>query len=206
MKTVIIIAPHPDDESFIGGTILKHKDECDQVICIFITNGNEHQKQIIPEITKFYGFEFMYHFDINENMKNDIGLIIPDLTNVFNHHKPNIIYMPFYGDIHSDHRIIHEAAMSCIKPFRFPSIEKVLMMEIISQTELGLHPFKPNYYIDISPYIESKINAFKYYEKEMGKHPFPRSYDNIKRMAQLRGSECNCNFAESFILIKQIIK
>jgi LmbE family N-acetylglucosaminyl deacetylase len=35
---VVVIAPHPDDESLgVGGTILRHKSENDKVSCIFVT-------------------------------------------------------------------------------------------------------------------------------------------------------------------------
>ena len=44
----------------------------------------------------------------------------------------------------------------------------------------------------------------KIYKGEMGIHPFPRSERNIKALATFRGASSNCNYAESFMLLKEI--
>ena len=43
------------------------------------------------------------------------------------------------------------------------------------------------------------------YESEIGKHPFPRSERNIKALATYRGATSGCDYAESFMLLKEII-
>jgi len=45
----------------------------------------------------------------------------------------------------------------------------------------------------------------KAYKSEIHKHPFPRSERNIKALASFRGSTSGCEFAESFILLKEIL-
>ena len=45
----------------------------------------------------------------------------------------------------------------------------------------------------------------KLYESEMGKHPFPRSEENIRSLATPRGTTAGCFFAESFMSIKEIL-
>lgn len=62
-------------------------------------------------------------------------------------------------------------------------------MEIISETDFGspADPFKPNYYVDITDYIDDKIKAIEIYDTELGESPFPRSIENIKAMAMLNG-------------------
>ena len=41
-------------------------------------------------------------------------------------------------------------------------------------------------------------------ENEIGKHPFPRSERNIRALATYRGATSGCDYAESFILLKEI--
>jgi len=42
------------------------------------------------------------------------------------------------------------------------------------------------------------------YESEIGKHPFPRSERNIRALATYRGATSGCDYAEGFMLIKEI--
>ena len=82
------------------------------------------------------------------------------------------------------------------------------MMETLSETEFAISTkedsFIPNVFIDISNYIDKKIDIMKVFESEIGDHPFPRSDRNIKALATYRGASSNCNYAESFMLLKEI--
>ena len=44
----------------------------------------------------------------------------------------------------------------------------------------------------------------KVFKSELGGHPFPRSERNIRALGTLRGATCGCDYAESFMLIKEI--
>ena len=45
----------------------------------------------------------------------------------------------------------------------------------------------------------------KIFKSEIGEHPFPRSEKNIRALAVLRGATCGCEYAESFMLLKEIL-
>ncbi len=81
-------------------------------------------------------------------------------------------------------------------------------MEVLSETEfapsLKEFAFTPNYFVDISDFIEKKIEIMRFYKSEIKSSPFPRSINNIKALATLRGAMAGCEYAESFILIKEI--
>ena len=79
-------------------------------------------------------------------------------------------------------------------------------MEILSETDFGDadNPFIPNYFVDISDYIEKKINALNIYDTEMGVPPFPRNYEAIRALATLRGGMSGVRYAEAFKIIKWI--
>ena len=82
------------------------------------------------------------------------------------------------------------------------------MMEVLSETEFSVSTkedsFIPNVFVDISNYMDRKIETMKIYESEMDIHPFPRSERNIRALATYRGAASNCNYAESFMLLKEI--
>jgi LmbE family N-acetylglucosaminyl deacetylase len=63
--------------------------------------------------------------------------------------------------------------------------------------------FSPNYYVDISPFLERKIEAMELYETERREWPHPRSPEAVNVMAKKRGMEVNLNAAEAFMILRQ---
>ena len=136
--------------------------------------------------------------------------MVPKISEVFNEVKPEVIYCVNRSDAHSDHRITFDAVLACTKSFRYPYIKKVLMYECLSETEfapaLPEKVFFPNYFIDISKYMDKKLEVMQVYASEVGEHPFPRSNRNIKALAVFRGASVGVEYAEAFQLIKYIDK
>ena len=217
MNKVLIIAVHPDDETLgCGGTMLKHKangDEIHWLICTDIDKNNDYydtRQDEIKKVSNLYSFDTVNNLKLKTMQVDEYSMseLIGKISKVINDVKPNIIYLPFKGDVHSDHRKIFEAAYSCTKSFRYPFIKKVRAYEVLSETEFGIYPdrtFKPNLWIDIGIYFEKKIEIMKIYENEMGSHPFPRSEEAIKALATIRGIVAGVESAESFMSLKEIL-
>ena len=217
MNKVLIISPHPDDETLgCGGSIFSHNKNGDEVYIIFVTSisindgwsakkVNERNKEI-NKIKKIYNFKKSYNFEFpTSKIKYDnINDIINKISNIFREVKPNIIYTPFINDIHTDHQIISKSVNSCLKKFRYKFLKKALYYEVLSETNLNFSAdvnFHPNVYINITPFLNKKIQAMKIYRSEIKKHPFPRSEESIKALATLRGSESGFKYAEAFQLL-----
>ena len=133
-----------------------------------------------------------------------VSELIAKISDVYKKVEPEIIYMPFAYDVHTDHQITARAIQSTLKWFRYPHVKKVLMYETPSETEfnfLGERTFRPNVFMDISDYLESKINAMKIFSSEMGEFPFPRSEKNIRSLARFRGCQSGFFAAEAFELV-----
>ena len=81
-------------------------------------------------------------------------------------------------------------------------------MEILSETDYAVSDkgFVPNYYVDISPYIEKKIEIMKEYKSEIKASPFPRNVEAVRGLAKYRAAGCNVEYAEAFWLLKEIEK
>ncbi|WP_148787061.1 PIG-L deacetylase family protein [Campylobacter concisus] len=216
-NVVLVIAVHPDDETLgCGGTLLKHKasgDEVHWLICTTIDKTNSYYKTREDElkiVADAYKFNSVNNLRLKTMQVDEYGMssLIDKISNVINTIKPNIIYLPFKSDIHSDHRKIFEASYSCTKSFRYPFIKKIYMMEILSETEFAPSTkedsFIPNTFVDISAYFEKKIEIMKIFKSEIFMHPFPRSERNLKSLATLRGATAGCEYAESFVLLKEI--
>jgi LmbE family N-acetylglucosaminyl deacetylase len=216
MNKVLVVATHPDDETLgCGGALFKHKDSGDEIHWMIATEMEElesiSQRNIeIDKVVELYDFDSVHRLKLLTTKVDEYSMseLIARISSVVKKVKPNIIYLPFKNDIHSDHKYIFDAAYSCTKSFRYPFIKKIYMMETLSETEFSLSTkecsFIPNVFVDISDYINEKIEAMKMYEGEMGSHPFPRSERNIKALATYRGATAGCEYAESFMLIKEV--
>ena len=89
-KNILIIAPHPDDETLgCGGTIFKHKKKGDNVFLVIITsvktitdsNGNINkfyknsitQNRENQKIKKFYNFKKIFYRSLKNYMSSLCG-------------------------------------------------------------------------------------------------------------------------------------
>ena len=216
MNKVLVVAVHPDDETLgCGGALLKHKANGDEIHWLIATEMEESKNTSqrnaeIDQVEELYDFDSVHRLGLSTTKIDEYSMseLITKISSVVNKVKPNIIYLPFKGDVHSDHKYIFDAAYSCTKSFRYPFVKKIYLMETLSETEFSVSTqgdsFVPNVFVDISDYIDRKIEAMKIYESEIGDHPFPRSERNIRALATYRGATSGCDYAESFMLLKEI--
>lgn len=220
MKKVMVLAVHPDDETLgCGGTILKHKAQGDQVFWLVMTGP---QKGLMPHFTdeflskrdamvdgiaEAYGFDETIKLNLPTQMLHTLDLrdIIQKVSEVFKCIQPNVIYMMYANDVHSDHRMAFDAVYSCTKSFRYPFIERIYMIEALSETEFAVaipgNTFVPNVFVDISEYLDKKLEIMSMFKGEIQEEPYPRSLSSIKALARVRGSRAGVMYAEAFMLL-----
>ena len=221
IEKALVIAPHYDDETFgCGGTIQKLIKEKKQVYFLilsdpsgYVTDKKELNKRYkeIAKIKSFY--KNINFFELNYPASKiytiDKSKFIIDVSEILSKIKPDTVFLNYYNDIHSDHRIIFDNLRFFMKSFRHTYIKNILMMEIISETDQGssiiTQTFKPNIFINIEKYLDLKIKALKIYKSQIGNPPFPRSIENVKALAILRGAQSGYQYAEAFMLIKSKI-
>ena len=218
MKKIIVISAHPDDEILgAGGTLIKHRDNGDEIHWLIATNIFENQgfskeritsRQLeIEEVASRLKMQVhKLEYPTMGLSSRDLRTMVPEISEIFLAVEPEVIYVLNRSDAHSDHRVLFDAVMACTKSFRYPFIREVLMYECISETEfapiLPEKVFLPNCYVDISKQMDEKMRLMRIYESELGDHPFPRSERNIKALASFRGATCGVEYAESFQILK----
>ena len=220
MSKVIFVAVHPDDETLgCGGTILKHKSQGDEIFWMVLTGP---QKGLMPHFTdeflakrdamldgiaKEYGFDETIRLGFPTQMLHTLDLrdIIQKISEVFRRIQPDTIYMMYCHDVHSDHRVAFDAVYSCTKSFRYPFIKNIYMIEALSETDFAMaipgNSFVPNVFVDISDYIEKKLEIASMYIGEMQDDPYPRSQSAIRALARVRGARAGVMYAEAFQLL-----
>ena len=220
-KVVAVVAPHPDDETLgCGGTLLKHVARGDQVHWIVFTGISTAQgftekrvrsrSEEILRVAKSYSFAGTHRLDfptmqLDRISKADLvgarGAVVKQL-------EVHTLYMPYRNDAHSDHAAVFDACAACTKTFRYPTVRSVRAYETLSETEYGVKPedpgFRPNLFVDVSGFLDRKLEIMSIYASEMAPFPFPRSDVALRAQAQLRGSQCGAAAAEAFMLLKEI--
>lgn len=211
-KKALVISIHPDDETLgCGGTLLKLKKQGYKIYCIYTTEGNVAQRKVVSLVNEKYSFAKTFNFKFKELDIDDITFndLIPAFINVINEVKPKIIFIPNRSDVHSDHRRVFHALIAATKSFRFPFIQKVLMYEVISETDFAPplieNVFQPNVFVDISDFFEKKLEIFKCFKSEILPDNQTRSIRTLIAHNSYRGSLINAQYAESFVLLKEIL-
>jgi LmbE family N-acetylglucosaminyl deacetylase len=219
MEKYLVVATHPDDETFgAGGWMLRKKAEGNEVYVLNMTHMDEaygySQDKINQRNNELNEMKNSYPLDGYYNLKlkpagldeYSAGDIIGKISSVFHEIKPSVVILPYYKDVHSDHRVTFELCYSCTKNFRYPFIKKILMMETPSETDFAISEdtFKPNYFVDISNYMDKKVEIANIFKSEVLAHPFPRSEKNIRAYGTIRGAVIGVESAEAFVLLKEI--
>ncbi len=222
VKNILFIAAHPDDETLgCGGAIQKHKEAGDSIYWLIITKAYEEdgfnsieikeREDEIIKVSKEFRFDKTFTLNLHAIKLDSYPIkdVIANIAKVIKDIDANVLFIPNKTDVHSDHFVTFNAAWSCSKSFRFPSVKEVYIYETVSETEftapLPGNSFMPNTFYDITPYLKKKNEIAEIYKSEIAAHPFPRSTKNIEALATLRGAQIGVNYAEAFVCLKRII-
>ena len=165
MKT-LVVAPHPDDELLgCGGTLLRRKAEGAYLGWLIVTGISQEmgwspekvqqREEEIEQVASGLGIDRVYNLGFPTTKLDTFPMseVIQKFSEVFRDFEPEEVLIPHRGDVHTDHRVVFDAASACCKWFRYPSVRRVLAYETLSETEFGLDPdtrFHPNVFVDIS--------------------------------------------------------
>ena len=220
MSVILAVAPHPDDETLgCGGTLLRHRRAGDAVHWLIATRMSAamgadeariaRRAQEIVEVAARYGFAETHQLDFDATRLDAVPLhtLVDAVGAVVRRVAPEIVYLPYRRDAHTDHARVFDAVAACTKWFRYPSIHRVLAYETLSETEFQLDPdaggFRATVFNDVTAYLDAKIDIMSVFASELGEHPFPRSGSSIRALAQLRGAAAGFEAAEAFMLLRE---
>lgn len=230
MKTVLVIAAHPDDEVLgCGGTMARHAEMGDDVYTVILAEGLTSRKKernrdlhneefnilhsAAQKANDILGVKQLKLLDFPDNRMDSLDRldIVKVLEELINEIKPNIIYTHHIGDVNIDHRRIHEAVLTAVRPIPGNHyVEELLYFETASSTEwmtAGSAPaFMPNWYVDIEKTLNLKLEALEAYAYEMREWPHARSIKALDYLAKWRGANIGVGAAEAFMLGRKIIK
>lgn len=216
---MLVVAPHPDDEVLgVGGTIAKLVQAGASVDVVVMTKASpplydesvaqtgRDQARAAHEVlgvrqTHFLGFpaaglDTVPHSSVNSALAAAFGAVQPD-----------VVFVPFTGDIHRDHQLTFLSALVCARPQNtFP--RAIYAYETLSETNWNapyLSPgFMPNVFVNIADHLEAKLQAMRCYESEVRSFPHERSIEAITALAAVRGATVGLAAAEGFVLLREV--
>lgn len=222
---VLVFAPHPDDEVLgCGGTMARHIKNGDKVTVCVVTSGkppvynddiaikNGWPHSIYPEIKKSHellGVEETVFLqcaaaNLEGTPRYKLNGMVLDLVQRV---KPDIVYMPHFGDMQRDHTLVSEAVMVAVRPRGSHRVGKVYAYETLSETEWNVphvtNIFIPNTFINIEATLGLKLEAMACYKSQLSPFPEARSLEAIESLAKLRGSTIGVKAAEAFMLVRE---
>jgi len=220
MSRVLVLATHPDDEVLgCGGVMARHAAEGDEVYVLVMSRGAEElfdREQIartreeLVAAHRMIGVKSALFLDFPAPKLDTIpGHQLADaLVDQLRKIRPDVLYIPHQGDLHSDHKATFWAALVASRPNGGPSPSRILCYETLSETEWGApaiaEAFVPTVFVNIAEYISLKLRAMACYESQLKTPPNPRSLKAIEALAVYRGSAVSVAAAEAFILVRQI--
>ena len=220
VRRALVVAPHMDDEVLgCGGTIARLSAAGAEVHVAVVTIGRPprfavaDEERCLEEARSAHAILSVAHthhialpageLDTlpQAELQRALGDVIAEVA-------PDLLLLPFNGDIHIDHQLVFSAGMSAARPGgRSPA--RIWIYETLSESNWNapyVTPgFFPTIHVDIEGTLERKLAAMRAYASQLRPFPSERSLEAIEALARRRGSSVHRPAAEAFVAIRELI-
>lgn len=214
MNRILIFGPHPDDiEIGMGGTVLNLVETGFEVYLCDMTNGEptpmgtvKKRMQERKKATGILGVKDRFLIGLKNRFVFDSTESRKKVAELIRKVKPDIIFVPQENDAHPD----HIATTKIIEAARFyskftktkwkgqPHYPKRIIYYIASHLRTV---FKPDFLVDISPYMEKKLELVKAYKSQfIENEKNTRAPEYLRNIAAYYGRMIGVEYAEGFIM------
>lgn len=227
-ERLLIIAPHPDDETLgCGGLMSKARAAGAEVYIQFMTVGETEENSPkgysstderfaeIKKVADFYQWSGWHvSFPGNEyHLKLD-SLPRFELTNAIEKRspvsiselRPSIVVAPHHTSYNQDHQATAQATLTALRPSdcsvrHHPRV--VLAYEEAADQWRYDATMSPNLLVELNEqHLHDKIAAMRLYGTQTREHPHTRSELSLRSLAALRGMQGGSAFAEGFHVMR----
>jgi LmbE family N-acetylglucosaminyl deacetylase len=199
---IIAIGAHPDDiELGCGGSLALHAQKGDDVTIVVMTGGEQGgavastRTQEAQESGKILGAKeviFLGYPDTGLAVV-PIDELIQKIEVVVSKVNPDRVYIPYWKEIHQDHRATSWAALSAVR-----NVSQILMYEGPST----FPEFEVDFWIHIEDTIDTKLKAVEAHVSQGTKEIV--KLDAIKSLNHFRGYQARTTYAEGFNIFRFI--
>ena len=185
-KSVLVLAPHPDDEVFgCGGAIIRHVSAGDRVSVIVMTDGEgrvevalqaaygEMRREESRDAARVLGYGVPSFWSLP-----DAGIVygeslVHQIQQAVVSCGADLIYAPSIYEMHADHRAAGMAALEAVR--RLGSAATLAMYEV------GVPMVRPNLLLDISEIHEQKQRAMACFVSQLKEQAYDQHIDALNR-------------------------
>ena len=229
MSKVLVISPHSDDSEYgLGGTIIRHLEEGDEVRVSlvvatsvdFVHKDNsvvtgETRIHEFMEAMKIYSKYGDIVYDLwKEDLNNDYGFglesrldaipirdVVNYVENQINYFNPDIFYYPSRSH-HQDHRVVYEACSTACRPTQPFLPDQMYLYELPTSfwNNNKERYFSANTYVNID--IDKKQEVVNAHKSQIRPKDNKLSSESIRDQAKVRGDEVGEKYCEAFELIR----
>ena len=117
-------------------------------------------------------------------------------------YKPDVIFCCWEHDTHQDHKNLANILLVVTRKNNV----SLYMYEAMLPGGLNTYSFNPQYFVNISKYVDVKTEAIKAYKSvfEKKKNTYSKYFDSIVGRAKFRGEVIGVDYAEAFVVAKRI--
>jgi LmbE family N-acetylglucosaminyl deacetylase len=195
---VIAIGAHPDDiEIGCAGALARHVKQGDTVKMVVLTSGEKggatakvREAELQKSVAKLGIIDvvMMRYPDTNIPLTSEPSERLDVIVREF---APTRAYIPFWREIHQDHRRTSEIALVSSR-----NLPQILMYEGPSTAP----QFEADFWIDIADTIEDKLSALAEYVSQGEKDIL--KLDAIRSLNHFRGYQARTTYAEAFDIFR----
>jgi LmbE family N-acetylglucosaminyl deacetylase len=203
-KRVLVLAPHPDDETIgCGGTLALHAAAGDPVRVVILTNGAKGdmsgrfaredyialRRQETLAACACLGIADVMFLDHEDRELAYAPTLLSDLTAWIDTYLPDVIYAPSPLEFHPDHRT---AADLAVRAVRFCRTQPQLFFYEVGQ------PVQVDMLVDITGVVDRKNQAIQQYRSQLAERPYDDVALALNRFRSLTLSQ-EVTHAEGFV-------
>lgn len=223
-KKILILSPHCDDSELgCAGYMAKSAEQGCTVKVWIATSGDFYFRHIKRVVTReeriqeaknaIEGLGASIHsigFSVKDCSLDLLGLSegVSSIEAVIADFEPDEVYIPL-PSFHQDHVWVHQAAIAATRINRKKFIPELIACYEYPLQQWGMgsgaNPAQGGRYVNISDYIEQKINALKCYQSQIGGAGEAMSLECSVALAKTRGFESGFDYAELFYTLRRRI-
>jgi LmbE family N-acetylglucosaminyl deacetylase len=187
---VLVVAPHPDDESIgPGATLAAHARAGDEIHALFVTSGvhgsdeavedpeayvaeRRHEAEAAAAVLGIGKTEFWGYPDSMVVTAGDLSAVSDRLSALLTEVEPDVIYAPHAGEQHSDH---HFVSLATQRAWRERGCRgRLFGYEVWS-------PLDADIAVDVAETYPLKLDAIRCYATQLERNDIPRAVDGLNR-------------------------
>jgi LmbE family N-acetylglucosaminyl deacetylase len=201
MKRILAIGPHPDDiELGCFGTMARYTKEGNEVNFLVLSKGeggteDGNRMDEAKESASLINAKLFVE-DLPDRFISQGPATITVIEKYVEQIKPDMVFIPTTTDTHQDHRATFNASMVACR-----TVKEIYAYETPSTSR----NFMPNFFVDVTEFIDLKLKAVKIHSSQGGKgYMADRA---VKGLAEYRAFDIllNDRYVEGFDIIKMVL-